>query len=78
MSFQKFKSDSHCIGGRHHSATVKNYGDITSRGSKVIIGYCSICNRKKSILFLIILLKQKDFLVFSKIWERSLLKQAKN
>ena len=49
MGFNKFKSDSYCVGGRHRSATVKIYGDITSKGSKVLIGYCSICNRKKSI-----------------------------
>ena len=49
MSFNKFKSDSYCVGGRHKSATVKIYGDITSKGSKVLIGYCSICNRKKSM-----------------------------
>ena len=49
MSFQKFKSDSYCVGGRHQSATVKIYGDITSKGSKVLIGYSSICNRKKSM-----------------------------
>ena len=49
MSFQKFKSDSYCVGGRHKSSTVKIYGDITSKGSKVLVGYCSICNRKKSM-----------------------------
>ena len=49
MSFNKFKSDSYCVGGRHRSATVKIYGDITSKGSKVLIGFCSICNRKKSM-----------------------------
>ena len=47
MSFQKFKSDSYCIGGRHRSSTVKIYGDITSKGSKVLIGFCSKCQRKK-------------------------------
>ena len=46
MSFQKFKSDSYCVGGRHRSATTKIYCDIISKGSKVLIGYCSICNRK--------------------------------
>ena len=51
MSFQKFKTDSYCVGGRHRSATVKIYGDITSKGSKVLIGYCSVCNRKKSMTF---------------------------
>ena len=49
MSFQKFKSDSYCVGGRHRSATIKIYGDITSKGSKVLVGYCSVGNRKKSM-----------------------------
>ena len=49
MNFQKFKSDSYCVGGRHRSATVKIYDDITSKGSRVLIGYCSICNRKKNM-----------------------------
>ena len=49
MSFNKFKTDSYCVGGRHRSATTKIYGDVTSKGSKVLIGFCSICNRKKSM-----------------------------
>ena len=49
MSCQKFKSDSFCVGGRHRSATIKICGDKTSKGSKVLIGYCSVCNRKKSM-----------------------------
>ena len=50
MTFQKFKTDSYCVGGRHRSATVKIYGDKTPKGSKVLIGYCSVCNRKKSMI----------------------------
>ena len=50
MTFQKFKTDSYCVGGRHRSATVKIYGDITPKGSKVLIGFCSVCNRKKSMI----------------------------
>ena len=49
MLFQNFKSDSFCVGGRHKSAAVKICGDVTSKGSKVLIGYCSVCNRKKSM-----------------------------
>ena len=49
MSFQKIKKDSYCVGGRHRSATVKIYGDITTKVSKVLIGYCSLCYRKKSM-----------------------------
>ena len=51
MTFNKFKTDSYCVGGRHRSGTVKFYGDITSKGSKVLIGFCSVCNRKKSMTF---------------------------
>ena len=46
MSFNKFESDSYCVGGSYRSATTKNYGNLTSKDSKVLIGYCSICNRK--------------------------------
>ena len=49
MTFKKFKTDSYCVGGRHRSATAKTYGDVTSKGSKVLIGYCSVCNGKKSM-----------------------------
>ena len=49
MSFQKFKSDSYCVGGSCRSATVKIYGDITKKGSKVLIGFCSKSQRKKSM-----------------------------
>ena len=49
MSFEKFKCNSYCVGGRQISSTVKFYGDITTKSSKVLIGYCSICNRKKSM-----------------------------
>ena len=47
MSFQKFKSGSHCVGGRHRSATTKKFGDVRSERSKVQIRFCSICQRKK-------------------------------
>ena len=49
MAFQKTKSDTYGIGGRHRPATKKVYGDITSKSSKVLIGDCSICSRKKSM-----------------------------
>ena len=48
MTFNKFETDSYCMGGRHRSSTKNIYVNITSKGSKVLIGYCSICNRKKT------------------------------
>ena len=49
MSFQEIKTDGYCVGGSHRSATTKVYCDITSKGSKVLIGFCSACHRKKSM-----------------------------
>ena len=47
MTFNKFEIDSHCVGGRHRSRTLKVFGDITSKSNKVLIGFCSSCNKKK-------------------------------
>ena len=60
MSFQNFKSDSYCVGGRHRSCTKDIFGDITSKDSNVLIVNFSICNRKKRSLFAIIQNKLKD------------------
>ena len=49
MSFRKFESDCYCVGGRHRSATKNFYGDITSKDSKVLIGFCLVCNKRKSM-----------------------------
>ena len=40
MSFQKSKSASYCVGGKHRSATTKVHGDVTSKRNKVQFGYC--------------------------------------
>ena len=55
MSFQKFKSDSYCVGGKHRSGTKNITGDITSNKKtgkqiKLLVGQCSICNKKKSMI----------------------------
>ena len=50
MSFQNFKTNSYRFGGRHRPATTNFYGDNTSKCSKVSIGFCSICNRRKSLV----------------------------
>ena len=79
MSFQKLKTDSYCLGGRHRSATVKIDGDITSKGSKALIRSCSFCNRKKSMTVSDNTIKAEGLSsFFSKKWENFLLKLAKN
>ena len=77
MSFQNVKIDSYCVGGRHRSATRKIYGDLTSKGSKVLIGYCSNCNRKKSMTVSDITIQAQCLGSFFEIWETFLLKLAK-
>ena len=53
MSFQKFKNDSYCVGGRHRSGTKNLVADITinkktGREVKFLVGKCMICDRKKN------------------------------
>ena len=53
MSFQKFKSDSYCFGGRHKSGTRNIVGEITyikksGEEIKLLVGKCVICDKRKS------------------------------
>ena len=53
MGFQKFKSDSYCVGGRNRSAKKNIVGDITinkktGKEVKLLVGKCVICDRKKT------------------------------
>ena len=55
MTFQKFKTDSYCVGGRHRSATKNIVGDIsinkkTGKEVKLPVGKCMICDRKKAMI----------------------------
>ena len=53
MSFQKIKSDSFCVGGRHRSATKNIVGEITinkktGKEVKLLVEKCVIRDRKKN------------------------------
>ena len=55
MSSQSFKTNSYCVGGRHHSSTTNITGDIsiiekTGKEVKLLIGRCSISKRKASMV----------------------------
>ena len=54
------------------------YEDITSKCMKVLNGYCSIYNRKKSMTVSDNTIKAEGLRSFFKIWEKFLLKQVKN
>ena len=55
MSFNNFKNNSYCVGGKHYSATTNIRGDITfnkktSMSVKLLRGTCSTCKRNKSLI----------------------------
>ena len=55
MSFQKYKINSFCVGQKHYSGTKNINGEITfnektGREIKLLVGQCSIRNRKKSLI----------------------------
>ena len=55
MSFNKFKNNSYCVGGKHYSATINIRGDITQNKKtgapvKLLRGTCSSCKRNKSLI----------------------------
>ena len=57
MSFNKFKSNSYCVGGKHYSATTNIKGDITTHNKKTwwiskttLWQVCNVCKRKKALL----------------------------
>ena len=55
MSFQKCKTSSYCMSQKHCSGTKNIVGEIafnkkTGKEIKLIVGHCSICDRKKSMI----------------------------
>ena len=55
MSFQKFKSDSYCVGSRHRSGTKNIVGEITynkktGKEIKLLVRKCVICDKRKSMI----------------------------
>ena len=55
MSYNKFKNNSYCVGGKHYSATTNIRGDITVNKKtgmpvKLLRGTCSTCKRNKSLI----------------------------
>ena len=45
MSYNKFKNNSNCVGGKHFSATTNIRGDITSNNVKLLRCTCVTCKR---------------------------------
>ena len=47
--FNKFKTNSYCVGGRHYSGTNNITRAITSKVTKMLRGSCTKCRRNKSM-----------------------------
>ena len=52
MSFQKFKTNSYCVGQKHHGGAKNINGEITfnkktGKNVKLLVGQRFVCNRKK-------------------------------
>ena len=48
-NFNKFKTNSYCVGGRHCSGTNNIRGVVTANRTKVLKGSCAMCRRNKSM-----------------------------
>ena len=47
--WQKFKTISYCVGGKHYSGTNIIKGFISAKGIKILMVNCTTCRRMKSI-----------------------------
>ena len=78
MSFNKFENISYCVAGKHYSGTINIKGDLTSNGRQMLIRRCTICNRKKCLIFSDNTIKAEGLGSFSKVWGRFRLKLVEN
>ena len=73
MSFQKFKTIWFCVGQKHYFGT-KNidrevtFNKKTGKEIRILVGQCSLCNRKYQWLLVIIIYQQKTLVTFSVIY----------
>ena len=49
LSYQKFETNSYCVGVRHHSSTLFNEGDETKTCQEFLFGKCVQCNERQSL-----------------------------
>ena len=48
-NFNKFKTNSYCVGGRHYSGTNNIRGVVTAKGTKILKRNCVNCKRNNSM-----------------------------
>ena len=82
MSFQKFKTNSYCLGQRHYSGTKNITGEIaynkkTGKDIKLLVGKCVICDKRKSMIVSDIVIQAESLGDFFKNLEKVSSKAAK-
>ena len=55
MTFQKFKNNSYCVGGKHYFGTKNISGEISvnkkiGKEIKFLVGQCVVCNKRKAMI----------------------------
>ena len=55
MTFQKFKTNNFCVGGKHYSGTKNISGEITLNKKtggeiKLLVGKCVVCKKRKAMI----------------------------
>ena len=48
-NFSEFKTNSYCVGGRYYSCTINIQGAITSKGTMMLKGSCTMSRRINSL-----------------------------
>ena len=48
-NFNKFKTYSYCVGGRHYGGSNNIRGVVTAKGTKMLKRSCAVCRRNKSM-----------------------------
>ena len=82
MSFNKYKNNSYCVGGKHYSAPTNVRGDITVKKTGIPVkrlkGSCSTCKRNKSLIVSDQTINAKGLGDFFKHLGKATTKAAKN
>ena len=48
-NFNKFKTNSYCVGGRYYSGANNIRGVASAKRTKMLKGFCAMCRRNKSM-----------------------------
>ena len=64
MTYRKFETKLWCFGGSHYSSTTAKEDDVTSKGTKLLVGNCVGCKGKNQSHPMKTVLGQKFLSIF--------------